>query len=128
MQKVVILLKEYQVALHLQHTGSLGIMVIRVVKFSSGGYKIRKIFAQESTYPKGFIGFWALVMWGGVNKCKIWLSKSIFYVKNHPNLSQCFSLKNSNLGANFLLLTFFDITSIFNLYYWNDAQFLTARH
>ena len=41
-QKVVMLLKEYQVALHLQHTGSLGIMVIRVVKFSSGGYKIRK--------------------------------------------------------------------------------------
>ena len=27
-------------------------MVIRVVEFSSGGYKIRKIFAEESTYPK----------------------------------------------------------------------------
>ena len=38
----------------------------------------------------------------------IWLSKSIFYVKNHPNLSGFFSLKNMNLGAYFLLLTFFD--------------------
>ena len=40
---------------------------------------------------------------------KIWLSKSIFYVKNYPNLSQFFfSLKNINLGACFLLLTFFE--------------------
>ena len=36
-QKVVILLEEYQVALHLQHAGSLGTMVICVVEFSSGG-------------------------------------------------------------------------------------------
>ena len=37
------------------------------------------------------------------------LSKSIFYVKNHPNLSQFFfSLKNTNLEAHFLLLAFFD--------------------
>ena len=32
-------------------------MGIGVVKFSSGGYKIRKIFAQESTYPKEIIEF-----------------------------------------------------------------------
>ena len=32
-------------------------MAIRVVKFSSGGYKIRKIFAYESTYPKEIIEF-----------------------------------------------------------------------
>ena len=36
------------------------------------------------------------------------LSMSIFYVKNHPNLSQFFSLKNTNLEAHFLLLAFFD--------------------
>ena len=39
---------------------------------------------------------------------KILLSKSIFCVKSHPNLSHFFSLKNTNLGAHFLLLTFFD--------------------
>ena len=32
-------------------------MVIRVVEFSNGGYKIRKIFAQESTYLKEIIEF-----------------------------------------------------------------------
>ena len=35
----------------------ISIMAIRVVKFSSGGYKIRKILAQESTYPKEIIEF-----------------------------------------------------------------------
>ena len=39
---------------------------------------------------------------------KILLSKSILDVKNHLNLSDFFSLKNTNLGAHFLLLTFFD--------------------
>ena len=32
-------------------------MVIRVVEFSSGGYKIRKTFALESTYPKEMFEF-----------------------------------------------------------------------
>ena len=37
------------------------------------------------------------------------VEKSIFYVKNHPNLSQFFfSLKNTNLETYFLLLAFFD--------------------
>ena len=35
-------------------------MAIQVVEFSSGGYTIRKIFASESTYPKGIIEFWVL--------------------------------------------------------------------
>ena len=40
-------------------------------------------------------------------KITIWRhSKSIFYVKNHPNLF--FLLKNINLGDQFLLMTFFD--------------------
>ena len=34
------------------------IMAIRVVEFSSGGYKIRKKFAKESTYPKKIVEFW----------------------------------------------------------------------
>ena len=32
-------------------------MAIRIVEFSSGRYKIRKIFALESTYPKEIIEF-----------------------------------------------------------------------
>ena len=52
---------------------------------------------------------------------KIWLSKSIFWVKNHPNLFQSFFLlKNTNLGAQFLSLTFFDqiIFQNFSLLKW----------
>ena len=33
------------------------IMAIRVVEFSNGGYKIRKILASESTYSKEIIEF-----------------------------------------------------------------------
>ena len=33
------------------------IMAIRVVEFSNGVYKIRKIFAKKSTYPKKVIEF-----------------------------------------------------------------------
>ena len=36
------------------------VMAIRVVKFSNGGYKIRKVFAWESTYSKEIIEFWEL--------------------------------------------------------------------
>jgi hypothetical protein len=36
-----------------------------------------------------------------------WLSKSIFYVKNYPNLSNFFSLKNIIIVADFLLLILF---------------------
>ena len=32
-------------------------MAIWVVEFSNGGYKIRKIFAEESTYSKEIIEF-----------------------------------------------------------------------
>ena len=39
---------------------------------------------------------------------KIWLSKSIFYVKIIGIFPIFFSLKNTNLGAHFLLLIFFD--------------------
>ena len=38
-------------------TGCINLMAIPVVKFSRGGYKIRKVFAQESTYPKEIVEF-----------------------------------------------------------------------
>ena len=58
---------------------------------------------------------------GEVSKrAKILLSESVFYVKNHQ---EKISLKNTNLGAHFL------ITSIFKSHdVKNGAQFLTARH
>ena len=36
-------------------------MVIRFVEFSSGEYKIKNIFAKESTNLKEIIEFWELV-------------------------------------------------------------------
>ena len=45
---------------HIVPFRGLAIMAIRVVEFSSGVYKIRQIFAQESTYSKEIIEFWEL--------------------------------------------------------------------
>ena len=39
---------------------AMAIMAIPVVEFSNGVYKIRKIFAQKSTYPKEIIEIWEL--------------------------------------------------------------------
>jgi hypothetical protein len=39
---------------------------------------------------------------------QFWFSKSFFYVKNQPNLSDFFPLKNIKIGEELLLLTHFD--------------------
>ena len=71
-------------------------MAIRVVEFSNGGYKIKNIFAQQSTYCK----------------CQ---NVPIFDFQSQFSMSKViliflifFSLKNINLGSCFLLLTFFE--------------------
>ena len=38
-------------------SAEMQIMAIRIVEFSNGGYKIRKTFAEESTYSKEIIDF-----------------------------------------------------------------------
>ena len=45
-------------------TPMIQVMSIRFVEFSNGGYKIRKVFAYESTYSKEFVEFWELDYWG----------------------------------------------------------------
>ena len=55
-----------------------------------------------------FLNFEFGIMGSCQKRAKILLSKSIFSVKNHPDLSIFFSLKNTNLGTHYLLLTFFD--------------------
>ena len=48
---------------------------------------------------------------------KFWLSKSIFYVKNHPNPSNLFSLKNINQEHN-LYKWHLLFTVIFEALFW----------
>ena len=54
----MVLFKIFQeVALNQRHCIWLQIMAIRVIEFSSGGYKIGEIFAQKLTHPKVFDEF-----------------------------------------------------------------------
>ena len=61
-------------------------MAIQIVEFLNGGYKIRKIFASESA--RKFLNFEFCINGELSKSAKKLLSKSIFYVKNHGNLSQ----------------------------------------
>ena len=79
-------------------------------RFQTGGTKLERFLSMNQHTRRKLLNFGNWVN-GEVSKSgKIWLSKSIFYVKNYLNLSYFFffSLKNINLGAHFLLLTFFD--------------------
>ena len=68
-------------------------MVILVVEFSNwgvGGTILERFLPKNQHAQKKLLNF---VKWCNVevSKCaKIWLSKSIFYVKNHPNPSKNF--------------------------------------
>ena len=83
-------------------------MAIPVMEFQVQEWNSIKIFAKKSTYRNKIIEFLESGLQEVSKSGKIVLSKSIFYVKNHHNLSQFFSLKYTNLGAHFLFLIFFD--------------------
>ena len=76
--------------------------------FQTGVTKLERFLAKNQHTQRKLLNFEFWINGELSKSAKIWLSKSIFYVKNHSNLSHFFSLKNTNLGAHFLLLTFFD--------------------
>ena len=76
-------------------------MVIQVVKFSSGGYKVRKVFAQTSIHPKE--NDWIFRI-GVIGKCQ---KVSKFDFQRQFAKSKIIEIF-LNLGAHFLSLTFFD--------------------
>ena len=80
-------------------------IVIRVVDFSSRGYKLEKFLHKIQHTQRKLLNFenWCSVDCVEVSKSAK-VSKSISYFKNN------LSLKNINLVTHFLLLTFFDNT------------------
>ena len=52
--------EEKTLGIILSETLNTSIMAVRVVEFSDGVYKIRKIFAKKSIYQKEIIEFWEL--------------------------------------------------------------------
>ena len=74
--------------------------------FQTGGTKLERFLSKNQHTQRKILNFENWVN-GEVSKStKIWLSKSIFYVKTHQNLSQFFL--NTDLGANFFLIDIFD--------------------
>jgi hypothetical protein len=80
--------------------------------FQAGYTNLKRFVPKNQHTQRKLLNFENWVN-GEVSKSdKIWLSKSIFYVKNHRNLSHFFPLKNINFGAHFLLLALFDNNSV----------------
>ena len=91
-------------------------MAIKVVEFSSGAYKIGKIFALKSTYPNEII--WIIGVMGRCQKVPTFDFQSQFSMTKIIEIFfNFFSRKNINLAAHFYL----------SLYFSNDPQFLTAH-
>ena len=88
-------------------------MAIWVVKLSCKRIKIRSIFGRNSTTQLS-------------HKCKIkiWLYKSIFYVKNDLSLSILFFFDQYFLEHIFCYWHFLTTPIFKTLYFRNDAQFL----
>ena len=86
-------------------------MAIRVVEFSNGGDKIRKIFCLKINIPKGN---YLILGIGLMGKCKK-VPKFDFQIQFCTS-EIIGTLNNINLGAHFLLLTFFDIFKLGNIF------------
>ena len=64
------------------HTRTI-FMVIRVVEFSSGGYKFKKKLSKNQHTQRKLLNFESWCNGELSKKAKIWFSKSIFYTKDH---------------------------------------------
>ena len=86
----------------------LGIWENGLWSFQTGGTKLERFLPKNQHTQRKLLNFENWVNGEMSKSAKIWFSRSIFYVKNYPNFSQFFTLKNINLEAHFLLLIFFD--------------------
>ena len=77
-------------------------MVIQVIEFSSGVYKIRKKVLNFENLSNGEVS----------KSAKIKLSKSIAYVKNHGNLSHLILMEEYQFRSRYFVVDIF-LTTMF---------------
>jgi hypothetical protein len=85
-------------------------MAVRVVEFSNGGYKIKIFFHKNPHTQRKLLNFEFFINGELSKSAKIWLSKPIFYVKNHLNLSQSFFIEEYQFRSTFFDKINFEIT------------------
>ena len=75
----------------------------RLLSFQAGYTKLERFLLKNQHTQKELSNLENSSNGEESKSAKIWHSKSIFYIKNHLNLSIFFSLKNLNLGEHFFL-------------------------
>ena len=86
----------------------MSIMAMPIVEFSREEYKIRKVFGWKSTVVKWNYQIWRIGVVASCQKVQKFDFQSQFSMSKSSESFWFFLLKNMNLGAHFLLLTFFD--------------------
>ena len=83
-------------------------MAIWVVEFSNGGTKLDRFLPKNQHTQKKLLNFENWVN-GEVSKSakNNWLSMSIFYVKNYPNLSHFFFIEEYQFRSTFFVIDIF---------------------
>ena len=78
------------------------VIAIRVVKFSNGRTKLERFLTKNQ---RKLLNFELWINDQMPNSAKNWLSKSIFYVKNHPNLFSIFFIQKYQFRSTFIVST-----------------------
>ena len=72
-----------------------------------GGTKLERVLPKNQHTQRKLLNLKNWVNGGGVKRAKIWVSKSIFYVKNYPNLSQFFFIEEYQFRGTFFVIDIF---------------------
>ena len=75
--------------------------------FQTGDTKLDRFFPKNQQIQTKLLNFEFSINGELSNSAKIWLSKSIFYVKNHPNLSQFFFFEEYQFRSTFYVIDIF---------------------
>ena len=75
--------------------------------FQTGGTKIEIFLPKNQHTQRKLFNFENWVSGELSKSAKIWLSKSILYIKNHWNLSDCFFIEEYESRSTFFVIGFF---------------------
>ena len=93
--------------------------------FKVGGTKLEWFLPKNQHTQRKLLNFEFWINGKLSKSAKIWFSKSIFYVKNYPNLSDYFFIEEYHFRSKFFYWHFL-ITSIFKSLYFHFWQLKTT--
>jgi hypothetical protein len=79
----------------------------RLWSFQTGDTKLERFYPKNQHTQRKWLNFEFWINGELSKSAKIWLSKSTFYVKNHPNLSHFFHIKEYQFRSTLFVIGIF---------------------